>query len=91
MQGYCPSTGIICSSIHSLNLQILDSMLLILRMWRMMPPHQHRDRHKDRVIGKDRARDQMLHDGLVVILVPVAAECELTLDNRGVRVDPLGE
>lgn len=91
MRGYCPSTGITFSSIHSLSLRILESMFLILRMWRMMPPHRHRDRHRDRAIGRDKDRDQMLHDGLVVILVPAVAEYELMLDSRGVRVDPLGE
>lgn len=66
-------------------------MLLILRMWRMMPLHRHRDRARDKAIGMDRHRDQMLRDGVVVILVLAAAECEPTLDSRGVRVDPLGE
>lgn len=85
MWGYCPSIGITFSSIHSLSLRILESMLLILKMWRMMPPHWHRDRHSNR------ARDQMLHDRLVVILVLAAVKCELMLDSRGVRVDPLGD
>lgn len=86
MRGYCPSIEISFSSIRSLNSQIQQRRLLILRMLRMMPPHQHRDR--DRATGMDRHKELRLHDGVVVILVLATVGCQLMLDSRGVRVDP---
>lgn len=62
--------------------------LLILRMLRIMPLHQHKDRATGKVTGRVRHRELRLHDEVVVILVLAIAGCQLRVDNRGVRADP---